>query len=159
MGSGKSTVGRILARELGTFFIDSDTLIEAREGMDVPAIFAERGEAYFREQERQCLGWMEHALRGSVVSTGGGLPMHTEGIEKVGRIVFLKSDIETLIGRIGNDTSNKRPLAEHPEQIRKIYDARLETYEKLSEMTVDANRPPREVAEEILVRLFPHRTA
>ena len=159
MGSGKSTVGRILAQELDTFFIDSDSLIEAREGIDIPTIFAEKGEAYFREEERRCLEWMHRSLKGTVISTGGGLPMHATGLDKVGRIVFLKSDIETLIKRIGHDTTNKRPLAEQPEQIRTIYDIRLASYEGLSELTVDANRPPEDVAQDILSRLFPDRTA
>lgn len=159
MGSGKSTVGRILAQELGTFFVDSDALIESREGVDIPTIFREKGEGYFRELERQCVDWMKHALKGSVISTGGGLPIHVEELESVGRIVFLKSDINTLIERIAHDRTNKRPLAEQPEQIRGIYDTRLVAYERLGELTVDANRPPEEVAAEILSRLFPNRTA
>ena len=159
MGSGKSTVGRILARELDTFFIDSDTLIEAREGRDIPRIFSENGEAYFRQLECQCVEWMSRSLKGSVISTGGGLPIHAEGLPNVGRIIFLKSDIDTLIKRIGSDETNKRPLAEQPEQIRGIYDSRLATYEKISELTVNATRRPEEVANEILTRLFPDRTA
>ena len=159
MGSGKSTVGRILARELGTFFVDSDSLIEAREGMDIATIFAQKGEPFFREQEQECLNWIRSSLKGSVVSTGGGLPVHAKGIEKAGEIVFLKSDIETLIHRIEADSMTKRPLAERPDRLREIYGSRLAIYEDISNISVDANREPQEVAASILTHLFPNRTA
>ncbi len=158
MGSGKSTVGRILARELGTFFMDSDSLIEAREGRSVADIFANEGEAYFRALERQCLEWVSGCVQRSVISTGGGLPIYAEGIGRAGTVVFLKSDIDTLVKRIEQDGKSQRPLAEQPERLRKIYAERLERYEALSHLVVDANRAPEEVADTIL-KLLPDRTA
>ena len=58
MGSGKSSVGRALAREKGMFFVDTDALIESFEGVKIRDIFALKGEAYFRELEKKCFDWL-----------------------------------------------------------------------------------------------------
>lgn len=159
MGSGKSTVGRILAKKLHTFFIDSDTLIEAREGMTVSDIFAHYGEAYFRDQEQACLDWISGSISNSVISTGGGLPVHAKGIKKAGRIVFLKSGLETILKRIEHDGSGQRPLAENREKTASIFAERLAFYEELSDIAVDAEQPAEEVAEAILGSFFGDGTA
>ena len=159
MGSGKSTVGRILAKKLHTFFIDSDTLIEAREGMPISDIFAHYGEAYFREQEKACLEWICGSISNSIVSTGGGLPIHAIGVKEAGRIVFLKSGLETILARIEQDGTGRRPLAENSEKIASIFAERLAIYEDLSDITVDAEQPAEAVAEAILDSFFADGTA
>lgn len=110
MGTGKSTVGRLVAASLEREFVDMDTLIEAREGRPISRIFAEAGEPYFRrlEAELSC----ELAERaGLVVATGGGtlVPLNNlQVMARTGLVVCLDCEPETLWRRIGH--SEDRPM-------------------------------------------------
>ena len=102
MGSGKSTVGPLLAAGLGYEFVDLDLLIEAKEGKAVPGIFRERGEQAFRSLERRELGLLSTRER-IVVATGGGALTDQgswEIIRGSGLIVYLEVPIEILIARL-----------------------------------------------------------
>jgi shikimate kinase len=110
--SGKTTVGKILARHLRYRFIDTDALIEKNEGMNVADIFKIKGESYFREAERDIL----RAIRPHsklMVSTGGGMPCFFDGIDfikKNGISIYLNVKPEELLKRILNHRNNDRPL-------------------------------------------------
>lgn len=112
MGCGKSTLGRRLARRLGVPFLDTDTLIEAREGASVSDLFRYEGEAHFREVERAVL---EEAIAGNesaVVSTGGGLPVWRDNMERMnaaGRTIYLRRSAENIAGRLSPYGRRKRP--------------------------------------------------
>lgn len=112
MGCGKSTLGRRLARRLGVPFLDTDTLIEAREGASVSDLFRYEGEAHFREVERAVL---EEAIAGNesaVVSTGGGLPVWRDNMERMnaaGRTIYLRRSAENIAGRLSLYGRRKRP--------------------------------------------------
>ncbi|OUN77794.1 shikimate kinase [Alistipes sp. An54] len=112
MGCGKSTLGRRLARRLGVPFLDTDTLIEAREGASVSDLFRYEGEAHFREVERAVL---EEAIVGNesaVVSTGGGLPVWRDNMERMnaaGRTIYLRRSAENIAGRLSPYGRRKRP--------------------------------------------------
>ena len=112
MGCGKSTLGRRLARRLGVPFLDTDTLIEAREGASVSDLFRYEGEAHFREVERAVL---EEAIAGNesaVVSTGGGLPVWRDNRERMnaaGRTIYLRRSAENIAGRLSPYGRRKRP--------------------------------------------------
>lgn len=112
MGCGKSTLGRRLARRLGVPFLDTDTLIEAREGASVSDLFRYEGEAHFREVERTVL---EEAIAGNesaVVSTGGGLPVWRDNMERMnaaGRTIYLRRSAENIAGRLSPYGRRKRP--------------------------------------------------
>ena len=117
MGSGKTTVGKILARRLGASFFDTDSLIEERAGMPVPELFATRGEGTFREMERDLLRELStrSRKRGSrpalVIATGGGLPCSEENLslmKETGTVVYLRAAADDLIRRVGDGKS--RPL-------------------------------------------------
>lgn len=79
MASGKTTVGGLLAAALGRPLVDTDTLIEEREGRTIPAIFAADGEAYFRDREREAAEDLSHKS-GLVIACGGGLPLYTDAM-------------------------------------------------------------------------------
>ena len=112
MGCGKSTLGRRLARRLGVPFLDTDTLIAAREGASVSDLFRYEGEAHFREVERAVL---EEAIAGNesaVVSTGGGLPVWRDNMERMnaaGRTIYLRRSAENIAGRLSPYGRRKRP--------------------------------------------------
>ena len=110
MGSGKSAVGKRLARELGREFIDSDQLIEARSGVDIPFIFEREGEAGFRE--RECRVIDEVTQRPNIVlATGGGSAQNPESRAKLherGLVVYLHTGVDQQLKRTGGGRG--RPL-------------------------------------------------
>ena len=112
MGSGKTTVGKLLAARLGYNFIDMDTYIEEKQFKSVHQIFVELGEAKFRLLEQQCLHEIadfDHVI----ISTGGGAPCFFDNMKYMnehGISIYLKLSPEQLAVRLGDSHSNKRPL-------------------------------------------------
>ena len=80
MGSGKSTLGKRLAKKMSWEFLDMDKVLEEQEGMTVTQIFQEKGEAYFREAETQFLQGLDPSMN-RIVATGGGAPCHTNNMD------------------------------------------------------------------------------
>lgn len=112
MGSGKSTVGRMLARKLNFRFVDTDTEIEQRSGMTVGELFSVRGEAEFRQLEQDVLAEIVARTENLVVATGGGMPCFFDNMEVMNRsglTVYLKMSPEKLAARLEHGKS-KRPL-------------------------------------------------
>ena len=110
MGSGKSTIAAELSRILHRPVLEMDEEIEKREGMSIPAIFSEHGEAYFRQLETDLLKETS-ALGGFLVSCGGGAAMREENVremKKSGIIVLLTALPETILERVADDEN--RPL-------------------------------------------------
>ncbi|HEY9785580.1 MAG TPA: shikimate kinase [Candidatus Obscuribacterales bacterium] len=115
-GSGKSTVGRLLAKRLRARFMDSDREIERREKLTVPEIFKQKGEEHFRFLERQFIVELakreaEPASGGIVLSVGGGLPVYYENMTlllSLGPVVFLSASPAQLTRRI--NSNQDRPL-------------------------------------------------
>lgn len=112
MGCGKSTLGRRLAKRLGAAFADTDTLVEAREGAAVADVFRYEGEEHFRQVEREVLE--EVLARGEdvVVSTGGGLPVWCDNMERmneVGITVYLRRTPAQIAARLSPYGRQKRP--------------------------------------------------
>src|SRR5579872_236791 len=132
MGSGKSTVGRALAEELGWSFVDLDEEIERRENTSIAEIFDARGEDVFREIETALLRERVRAVqsgRPQVVSLGGGAFLSDENFEMVannGVTVWLDCEFSHIQRRMAGHTH--RPLARDPEQLRTLFDARRNGY-------------------------------
>ncbi len=121
MGSGKSTVGKFLAKEVGWDFLDTDEFIEQEENRTITEIFASEGEAYFRKLEVSCLkhilGWKKKLI----VSVGGGLPITKENQEQLQLetdVIYLKSGVETIYNRVKYDEN--RPLLQGDNPMGKI---------------------------------------
>ena len=116
MGSGKSTIGKILARKLNYRFFDTDVLIENVADKPIPEIFAHEGEEYFRDLETQVLKELS-AYRSSAIATGGGIiqkPINWSYLRQ-GLIVWLDVDVDILKKRISGDEN--RPLADNLEPL------------------------------------------
>lgn len=149
MGCGKSHIGRLLAKRLDRRFVDLDSYIEEREGTAISAIFAEKGEPYFREAEAR---YIREMPEGCIVATGGGAvinPKTAEAAAQAGIIVFLDADFELCYRRIANDT--RRPLVVNntKEQLHELYLTRRAVYRKRATIVVDANGNDRDIAFEI----------
>lgn len=118
MGSGKSTIGKKLAEELGVSFVDSDTSIEAKEGCSVSEIFEQKGEDYFREKEREFIAGLD-GMQPSVVSVGGGMPCFFDNMEQLkmkGKVFYLNVSVMTLVKRVMAERATRPLLASLSDQ-------------------------------------------
>lgn len=150
MGSGKSTVGRMLSRGLGWRLVDLDREVRRRESRSIPEIFARSGEAHFREVEHQALADAVGGDPEVVISCGGGVVVDPRNRKLLSGVatVFLHEDIEALYER----TRGKgRPLAAGGfEEFRNRYEQRLPHYREVAGLRLHVgNRPARKVAREI----------
>ena len=112
MGSGKTTIGKLLAARLGYSFVDMDTHIEEKQFKTVSQIFAELGEAEFRLLEQKCLHEVAE-FENVVISTGGGAPCFFDNMEYMnshGVTIYLKLTPTELVVRLEASHGNKRPL-------------------------------------------------
>ena len=150
MGSGKSAVGRILARRLGYRFEDMDRRIEERAGRTIAEIFRDEGEEAFRRIERE-EALAVARLEDRVVASGGGAfaQAETRAILQSGAItVWLRCDLERILARVPRDGS--RPLAGNRDIMRALL-AEREPWYRMADVAVDASAgSPREVAERIV---------
>lgn len=140
MGSGKSSIGRMVAKRMGFQFIDTDALIVERAGKSIPAIFAEQGEEAFRDLETAAIESIAHFSR-CVISTGGGAVLRERNralLRELGFVVLLTASEDVLWERVSRN--NKRPLlqTENPrETLSKMLAVRKEAYEAAAESIVD----------------------
>jgi len=152
MGSGKSTVGKILSEKLLIPLVDLDSVIVEKTGLSIPQIFKEKGEEFFREKEREFLLKELKRISDFILSTGGGAPAYRDNMEVINSYstsVFLYADFETLYSRISGDEN--RPLASLDKvRLRELYRKRLPFYRKAL-FTVDTtDKNPEQVADEII---------
>ncbi|SEE32634.1 shikimate kinase [Pseudomonas deceptionensis] len=157
MGAGKSTIGRLLAKELHLPFKDSDKEIEVRTGANIPWIFDKEGEPGFRDRETAMIVELCHE-NGIVLATGGGAVMRPENrlaLRNGGRVVYLHASIEQQVARTSRDRN--RPLLRNanPEKIlRDLLAIRDPLYREIADLVVETDeRPPRMVVLDILERL------
>lgn len=112
MSSGKSTLGKKLARMMGYRFLDLDKLIESREGMAISLIFSSKGEPYFRKLESEILKEIQ-ANRGIILASGGGTPCFYDNMQYINNLgisVFLDIPASDLAKRIENHGKDDRPI-------------------------------------------------
>ena len=155
MGSGKTTIGKLLATELNLPFIDSDEVIEHQEGKTITQIFDESGEDAFRKMEQDFISTLANKER-SVVAVGGGMPCFDNNIDRlkeIGQVFYLNVSLMTLTQRLMNNRENRPLLADLSQNEMSAY-----AFERLTNRTVfyrqahsiipnEGNDPKRAVAE------------
>jgi len=155
MGVGKGTVARALVKKSNMFAIDTDDLIESMENRKIKKIFEVEGEPYFRALEKKTALWLENSVKDTIISTGGGF-YKQENINKIGKVVYLKSSFQGILDRINNAPNaanklKKRPLLQNLEEAQKLYDLRAKEYEKVAKIIVDVeNKDIKDIVKEIL---------
>jgi len=141
MGAGKSSIGKKLARSLGTTFTDSDSVVVQAHG-PIEQVFAEHGEAHFREIERAAV--TAALARGGVVALGGGAVLHpaTQQDLAAHRVVLLTVSDHTIASRLRGTT---RPLLQGDDPLarwREVTESRRELYERLATARFDTSTGP-----------------
>lgn len=160
MGSGKSTIGQLLASRLNRDFYDSDYYIEEKTGVDIPRIFDIEGEEGFRLRETRALQDLTSHSK-LVIATGGGSVMRQQNRELLrqnGFIIFLDTSVNQQMARLKND--KKRPLlqTDNPRaRLEKLFAERKPLYQKLADLHIRTDRKfARKVAAEIIPQLPKH---
>jgi len=143
MGSGKTTVGRYLAKALKLEFVDSDHVIEQRTGADIPWIFDIEGEPGFRRRERAVIEELTRR-HGIVLATGGGAvidPLNRVDLTAHGVVVFLQASVDKILSRTA--ASHNRPLlrAENPRaRVEELLAARDPLYREIADIIINTDR-------------------
>jgi shikimate kinase len=154
MGSGKTAVGKVLAKLLGIPFYDSDAEIERRTGVDITFIFEKEGESGFRQREREAIEALT-AMDEIVLATGGGavlLPDNRRHLAERGRVIYLETSVTQQVERVKQ--GHNRPLLSNVDptaKLEQLISERAPLYSKIADVTISTDgRKVRGVAEEIL---------
>ncbi len=160
--TGKSAIGLLLAERLGWRFVDTDALIEEALGITIAQCFAQRGEAFFREREGECLEKVVQRIAAGeklVVATGGGMILKPENVALMrgtGKVVWLQASPRAIRERLERDpkTFTTRPgltEASPVREVEKVLSGREPIYRQSAdfELRTDDGRPPEALVEEI----------
>jgi len=154
MGSGKTSIGRLVAQRLGFQFIDTDAKIVERTGLQIPQIFEKHGEAWFREQETATLRSLS-ILNRTVISTGGGVVVREENhavLRELGFVVWLTASEDVIFERVSRN--KKRPLLQTPDPrqtVHEMLEARRHLYEAVAQFTLDTTTLAHETTANVLI--------
>ncbi|PSF05831.1 shikimate kinase AroK [Marinobacter fuscus] len=159
MGAGKTTIGRLLAKELGYRFMDTDRIIEERCGANIPWIFDVEGEDGFRQRETAMLEELSSEAE-TVLATGGGAVMRPENrplLRKDSIIVYLRTSIEQQVERTRKDRNRPLLQSEDPEAVlRTLFALRDPIYTELADIIMYTDRKsPRLVVRQLANRINP----
>ena len=143
MGSGKTTVGKILQEKTGFLLLDSDKEIEKQQGKKISEIFEEQGEAAFRKMESDYLDELSNSEQQIILSTGGGMPLfydNAERMKKVGKVIYLKASADTIYQRVKTDMD--RPLLQTGDRrktIEELLVKRDPLYQKAADVILETD--------------------
>ena len=155
-GSGKSTIGAALSKQLNFSFIDIDERIEQNEGKSITEVFTQKGEGRFRELEREAVLELDLSCP-SVLALGGGAWMQDEirgFLSTIAKIIYLEANVASILQRLENN--NSRPLLDDLGKRKEVLEQQLETRKRVyteADITVNANAAVPEVTQEIIRKL------
>ncbi len=156
MGSGKSTIGRKLAKLLEYSFVDTDSAIEEDQGCSVDEIFKYGGEECFRKMETRLLQKLKN-VENSVIATGGGIVLSEQNqrlLQEIGQRVYLNVPQEELQQRLKNDRNRPLLKKKDPETVvEKMMKERVLLYEQAEYIVDTGQRSPQKIASEIINKL------
>ena len=156
MGSGKSSLGKKLAKRLDKKFIDTDKEIEKNENKTINEIFENDGEGYFRKKEKDILNNIPNSLN-VVIATGGGIVTDEENRKKLkeNKVIFLNASVDRQFKRISK--SDKRPLLKNVNKLnklRELYDQRIDFYKDVSNFEINVDKyKSKDILSEIIKEL------
>lgn len=146
MGSGKSSVGKRLARRLNYHFEDTDQMIEMKAGCTINHIFERKGEAYFRELETAILEEIKSFTTQTVIATGGGMPVakhNRERLKEIGHVVYLKASKETIVKRLSGDKTRPKLRGDNLSgKVDQLLTIREPIYEEAAHQVVETDSKP-----------------
>lgn len=156
MGAGKTTIGKLLAKQLGRKFVDCDHYIVSQTGADIPWIFTKEGEEGFRERETRAL--MELTARSNIVmATGGGAVGRAENrkLLKKGLVIYLEANVDTQLFRTKKDKNRPLLQSDNPREVlEKLYQIRHPLYQEVATITVPTGRAyPKQMMNDIVQML------
>lgn len=157
MGAGKTTIGRLLAKQLGREFVDSDWYVESQTGADVAWIFAKEGEAGFRARETRAIDELTQQSK-IVLATGGGAVMSADNrafLQQRGIVVYLNAPVDVQMIRTAKDKS--RPLLQQPNPrkiLQELYQKRDPLYRQVAHIIMPTGHTyPRHMVNQLLQQL------
>ena len=139
-GCGKSTFGRILAKKIDKYFLDTDSMIEAFLNKKIKNIFKEEGEKYFRKIEEKTSLWLKDNVKNTVIATGGGMAIYSKYINKIGCVIYLKKEFDNLIKDLKKEDLKKRPILNDINKAKIEFDKREAIYKEKANITINAPR-------------------
>ena len=149
--SGKSTIGKLLAKKMNYEYYDADRYLERKENVKISTLFSEKGEEYFRNLETKYLKELSQK-NGIIISTGGGAVKREKNMQILGEkgiIVFLNRKIED----IAKENHEARPLLQNIDNIYQLYEERIELYNRYSDIIVENNGTLKEVTDRIAEKI------
>jgi shikimate kinase len=156
MGTGKTTVGKLIAGQLSYTFVDTDDLVQQRAGKTIPEIFLEDGEEAFREMESRVAQSLA-GKQGLVIATGGRFMLNSDNsaaLGRTGRVFCLAATAEEILERVVKDSGSERPLLSGPDPRQRIVELiaqRKEGYSRFPQVST-SGKTPEMVVKDILDR-------
>lgn len=154
-GSGKTTIGKLLARRLGRSFVDSDHVIEARLGCPIRVFWEQEGEEAFRDVEQAVIADLTQPGEDIVLATGGGSVLreaNRQRLRATTHVVYLRTTADQVFHRVRHD--RKRPLLQVEDpmaRLRALHGQRDPLYRETAHLTVDTGRPTMQTLVNVIV--------
>jgi shikimate kinase len=138
MGCGKTSVGKILARQLQKKFKDIDNIIEKEQKTTITELFKSKGEDYFRSLEQKAINEITQKT-GQIISTGGGLPIYSS-IPNKSLVIYIETGFHVILNRLSQEERDKRPLFHDEKKALALFNERTHVYKEQADFCVDADQ-------------------